>query len=119
VSRYFAAIAAGDGKAACDRLTEGARGGFEDVLEGPVFTNCEKNIEMLSRRSIHLGRPNVTRVRATGTRATAHVSFRHPDFETDVLLVREGGDWKLAYIAAPPEKLPGPPGFPSEHRPGR
>jgi hypothetical protein len=119
VTRYFAAIAAGDGQAACDRLARRAQAAFEQVLEGPVSTDCRKNMQMLSRRSVRVGRPRISGVRVADGHASAHISFRRPDFESDVLLVREDGVWKLAYIAVPPERLPGPPGIKSELRDGK
>ena len=106
VLRYYAALARGNGEAACDVLTEQAAGGFEAVLSGPVSPECEANIEALSRVSVLEGRPRVTRVKRVGEQATAHVTFENPRLESDVVLAREDDVWKLSQLPAVLEPTP-------------
>lgn len=100
VTRYFTALERGDGETACRLLTEGAAESFEAVITGGISKNCEANIETLSRRSGLRGIPEVTRVQRSGKHTTAHVVFADPPFETDVILVREGGSWRFAQLPA-------------------
>ena len=39
-------------------------------------------------------------MQSTGNQATAHVVFEDPPVESDVLLEREGGTWRLAQLPA-------------------
>jgi hypothetical protein len=100
VQRYYAALAAGNGEAACEVLTAQAAKGFEAVLNGPVASDCRANVETLSRASLLRGRPQVTGVNSTGEQATAHVTFERPQLESDLVLVNEHGVWKLSQIPA-------------------
>jgi hypothetical protein len=100
VKRYFTALERGDGKTACRLLTDKAGESFEAVITGRTSKNCEANIETLSRRSGLRGIPEVNRVQRTGEQTTAHLVFDDPPFETDVVLVREGGTWRFAQLPA-------------------
>jgi hypothetical protein len=100
VKQYFTALESNDGKTACRLLTEDAAQSFEAVITGRVSKNCEANIETISRRSGLRGIPEVTRVQRTGEQATAHLVFEDPAFETDVVLLREGGAWRFAQLPA-------------------
>jgi hypothetical protein len=98
VKQYYAALESGDGKTACGLLTAEAAESFEAVITGRISRNCEANIETLSRRSGLRGIPEVTRVQRTGEQTTAHLAFEDPSFETDVVLLREGGTWRFAQL---------------------
>ena len=100
VKRYYTALQGGDGKVACRLLTRKAAKGFEAVVTGRVSDDCETNIEALSRVNGLRGTPQVTRVQSTGNQATAHVVFEDPPLESDVVLVRERGTWRLAQLPA-------------------
>lgn len=100
VKLYYTALERGDGKVACSLLTRKAAKGFEAVVTGRVSADCETNIETLSRVSGLRGTPQVTGVQSTGNQATAHVVFEDPPLESDVLLVRERGAWRLAQLPA-------------------
>ena len=100
VKGYYAALQAGDGRAACRLLTRQAAKSFEAVVTGRVSPDCETNIEMLSRLSGLRGSPEVTGVQTMGNQATAHVAFEDPPLESDVLLTRVRGAWRLAQLPA-------------------
>lgn len=105
VKRFYAALAQRDGETACGLLTDKAAGGFEAVLSGRVERDCAANIETLARRSILRGAPEVTLVSRGEKTAAAHVAFDEPPLESDVLLAREDGSWKLVQIPAVVEGL--------------
>jgi hypothetical protein len=100
VKRYYAALAAADGKAACRLLTRDASKSFELVITGRASKDCATNVETVSQRSGLHGIPRVINVQRTGEDASAHVVFEDPPFETDVVLVRQGGSWRFAQIPA-------------------
>jgi hypothetical protein len=100
VKRYYAALASADGKAACRLLTGSASKSFELVITGRASKNCAKNVKTVSLRSGLHGIPRVTNVQRTGEDASAHVAFEDPPFETDVVLVRQGGSWRFAQLPA-------------------
>jgi hypothetical protein len=100
VKRYYAALASADGKAACRLLTTAASKSFELVITGPASKDCATNVKTVSSRSGLHGIPRVTDVQRTGEDASAHVVFEDPPFETDVVLVRQGGSWRFEQIPA-------------------
>ena len=100
VKRYYAALASADGKAACRLLTASASKSFELVITGRASKDCAKNVKTVSSRSGLHGIPRVTNVQRTGEDASAHVVFEDPPFETDVVLVRQGGSWRFAQLPA-------------------
>ena len=100
VKQYYTAMERGDGRTACRLLTAEAAGSFEAVITGRVSRKCEANIVTLSRRSGLRGIPEVTRVQRMGDQATAHLVFDDPQFETDVVLLRKGGNWRFAQLPA-------------------
>jgi hypothetical protein len=100
VKRYYAALASADGKDACRLLTDSAAKDFEAVITGPASKDCAKNVKTVSVRSGLHGIPRVTNVQRTGEDASAHVVFEDPPFETDVVLVRQGGSWRFAQLPA-------------------
>jgi hypothetical protein len=100
VKRYYAALASADGKAACRLLTDSASKSFELVITGRASKDCATNVKTVSSRSGLHGIPRVTNVQRTGEDASAHVVFEDPPFETDVVLVREGGSWRFAQLPA-------------------
>ena len=100
VKRYYAALATADGKAACRLLTDKVSKSFELVITGRASKDCATNVKTVSSRSGLHGIPRVTNVQRTGEDASAHVVFEDPPFETDVVLVREGGSWRFAQLPA-------------------
>jgi hypothetical protein len=100
VKRYYAALAAADGKAACRLLTDSVSKDFDAVITGPASKDCAANVKTVSARSGLHGIPRVTNVQRTGEDASAHVVFEDPPFETDVVLVRQGGSWRFAQLPA-------------------
>jgi hypothetical protein len=100
VKRYYAALASADGKAACRLLTESASKSFELAITGRASKDCAANVKTVSLRSGLHGIPRVTNVQRTGEDASAHVVFENPPFETDVVLVRQGGSWRFAQLPA-------------------
>lgn len=100
VKRYYAALAAADGKAACRLLTTDAAKSFELVITGRASKDCATNVKTVSQRSGLHGIPKVTNVQRTGEDASAHVAFEDPPFQTDVVLVRQGGSWRFAQLPA-------------------
>jgi hypothetical protein len=100
VKRYYAALASANGKSACRLLTDGASKSFELVITGPASKDCATNIKTVSSRSGLHGIPQVTNVQRTDEDASAHVVFTDPPFETDVVLVRQGGSWRFAQLPA-------------------
>jgi hypothetical protein len=100
VKRYYAALASADGKAACRLLTGSASKSFELVITGRASKDCSTNVKTVSLRSGLHGIPRVTNVQRTGEDVSAHVVFEDPPFETDVVLVRQGGSWRFAQIPA-------------------
>jgi hypothetical protein len=100
VGRYYAALASGDGKAACRLLTDSASKDFEAVITGRASKDCAVNVKKVSLTSGLRGSPSVTRVQKSGQNTTAHVVFEDPRFETDVVLVHQGGAWRFAQLPA-------------------
>jgi hypothetical protein len=100
VKRYYAALASANGNAACRLLAHSAAKSFELVITGPASKDCATNIKTVSSRSGLHGVPRVTNVQRTGEDASAHVVFEDPPFETDVVLVRQGGSWRFEQIPA-------------------
>jgi hypothetical protein len=110
VERYYRSLVAGDSRSACDVLSESAKRGFEAVLPGRVSADCETNVETLSNLNLLRGRPRVSSVEVTGNRASAHVSFARPPFQSDVLLAREDGVWKVSQMPGVLVQSLSPPG---------
>lgn len=100
VKRYYVALADANGKAACRLLTKDASKSFEGVITGRASKDCAANVKIVSSRSGLHGIPRVTNVQRTGEDASAHVVFQDPPFETDVVLVRQGGSWRFAQLPA-------------------
>jgi ABC-type phosphate transport system substrate-binding protein len=100
VKRYYAALSSADGKAACRLLTKSVSKSFEEAITGPASKDCATNVKTVSGRSGLHGIPKVTNVQRTGEDASAHVAFQDPPFETDVVLVRQGGSWLFAQLPA-------------------
>jgi hypothetical protein len=111
VERYFAAVDAGNGEAACQVLTDQARQGFETLLEGAVSPRCPANVEKLARVSVPNGAVLVSTVNVTDGRATAHMKARRSRLETDLLLVKDGDSWKLSLLPAAAQRFSTPPGI--------
>jgi hypothetical protein len=110
---YLDAFARGDGAAACALLTPEARRGvpgLSDEIESP---DCEGAIRELARASVRLRAPRIT-VSVEGDSATGRIESKRPAYESQVLLRKEGGTWKIAFPPAILEKFKSPPGIPSE-----
>jgi hypothetical protein len=104
VERFYAALASGDGEAACEVLTEEAAKGFGLALKEPATGDCKANLENLSQETAPLRSPRVSRIVISGDSATAHLSVKRPPLESELLLARVDGVWKLAY---PPPSVHG------------
>jgi hypothetical protein len=118
IAKYLFAFNRGDGSSACATLTPQARAGvshLSDLIKSP---DCEGAIRELSRTSEHLRAPRVS-VRITGDRAIARIKNTHPPYQSDVLLTRHDGEWRIAYPPALLERYKTPPGIPSDLPGGR
>jgi hypothetical protein len=113
VRSYLAAFARGDGKAACALLTPEARNGVPSLSDDLRSPDCAGAIAELSRASERLHAPKVT-VSAGGDRAVAKVTSRRPRYQSDVLLRREDGVWRIAFPPAIIQRFKTPPGIPSD-----
>jgi hypothetical protein len=113
VAGYFAAFNRGDGAAACALLTPQARAGVPSLSDRVKAPDCEGAIRELSRVSEHLRSLRVT-VEVTGERAIAKVRNRRPPYQSDVLLQKQVGGWRIAFPPALLERYTTPPGIPNE-----
>ena len=98
INQYFHATAFGDGETACGFLTAQARHGFRAVLDAPPSRGCETNIRRVARRSVPLHFTHVGQIVMEDDRAMAYVTSDHPSYSNSVVLVRQGGSWKLLYL---------------------
>jgi hypothetical protein len=112
VRAYLADFARGDGKAACALLTPEARNGVPSLSNDIRSPDCAGAIRELSRASEPLRAPKVT-ASAGGDRATAKITSRHPAYQSQVLLRKEGGAWRIAFPPAILQRYKTPPGIPN------
>jgi hypothetical protein len=98
IGEYFHASAFGNGATACRFLTAQARHGFGALLDGSVARDCETNVRKVARRSLPLHATRVSQMVISDDRATAYVTSELPPYSNTVVLVREGGAWKLLYL---------------------
>jgi hypothetical protein len=113
LTEYLAAFNRGDGRAACALLTPRAQAGVPHLSNRISAPDCEGAIRELARTSEHLRAPRIT-VREHGKRAIAKIASKHPPFQSDVLLYKEGDGWRIAYPPALLERYRTPPGIPSD-----
>lgn len=111
VRAYLAAFAQGDGEAACALLTPDARDGVPSLSDDIRSPDCPGAIRELSRASARLHAPKVA-VSVNGDRAVANVTSRRPRYQSQVLLRRQGGEWRIAFPPAILERYKTPPGIP-------
>ena len=98
IQQYFRATAHGDGATVCPSLTERASHAFAALLDvGPAQT-CEANVRKVARRNLPLRATHVTRIAIADDRATADVVSERPPYSATVVLVRQDGRWKLAFL---------------------
>jgi hypothetical protein len=113
VAAYLAAFNRGDGRSACALLTPEARAGVPSLADQIQAPDCEGAIRELARIGAHLRSPRIS-VEVGGDRAIAKVVSRRPPYQSDVLLRKEGGAWRIAFPPALLERYRTPPGIPSE-----
>ena len=99
VRAYLAAFARGDGRAACALLTPQARAGVPHLSQDIKSPDCERAIRELSRASERLRSPSVS-VDVNGDRATAKIASSKPPYQSQALLEKEGGTWRIAFPPA-------------------
>jgi hypothetical protein len=114
VTRYFAALAAGDGTTACGLLTVAAQQELQQLPEGERARSCEEAVAQLGRESLPVRHPRLQDLRASGPTATAQITSKDPPYDSGVLLRREGGGWKIAYPPAVLSRFKTPPGIKEE-----
>ncbi len=99
VKRYYAVSAAGEGAHACALLSTGARAGV--AVQQPGSANCTSAIAtLLAQQHAHLvteepASMTVIGAYAKGDLGLAVLGFRRAP-ESDVVLEREGGVWRIA-----------------------
>jgi hypothetical protein len=113
IVKYLLAFNRGDGSSACSALTPQARAGVPHLSDKLTAPDCEGAIRELSRVSEHLRAPRVS-VRLQGDRAIAKIKNTEPPYQSDVLLTRQDGGWRIAYPPAVLERYKSPPGIPSD-----
>jgi hypothetical protein len=113
ISNYLVAFNRGDGPSACAALTPTARAGVPHLSNRIKAPDCEGAILELSQTSEHLRTPRVS-VRVQGDRAIATIKSTRPPYQSDVLLTRQDGEWRIAYPPALLERYKTPPGIPSD-----
>lgn len=118
ITKYLIAFNRGDGPSACAALTPQARAGVPLLSNEIKSPDCEGAIRELSRTSEHLRAPRVS-VRVQGDRAVGTISNKQPPFQSDVLLTKQDGEWRIAYPPALLERYRTPPGIPSDLPGGR
>jgi hypothetical protein len=114
VTRYFAALAGGDGTTACGLLTAAAGQEMTQLPEGERAGSCEEAAAQLARESLPVRRPRLQDLRVSGPTATAQITSKDPPYDSGVLLRREGGRWKIAYPPAVLSRFKTPPGIKEE-----
>ena len=110
VSRYLAALAAGEGRTACGLLTHSGRQGLRQLPRGGHTASCERAVAQLARDSVRVRRPRVQDLRISGRTATARIKSDDPPYDSGVLLRMEGG-WKIAYPPGIVSRFDTPPGI--------
>jgi hypothetical protein len=113
VRAYLSAFARGDGRAACALLTPQARAGVPHLSEDIKAPDCERAIRELARTSERLRSANVS-IDLRGDRATASITSSHPPYQSQALLERDDGHWRIAFPPAVLQRYESPPGIPSE-----
>jgi hypothetical protein len=113
IANYLLAFNRGDGASACAALTPQARTGVPHLSNQIKSPDCEGAIRELSRISEHLRAPRVS-VRLQGDRAVGKIRNTQPPFQSDLLLTRQDGEWRIAYPPAVLERYKTPPGIPSD-----
>jgi hypothetical protein len=113
ITKYLVAFNRGDGPAACAVLTPPARAGVPHLSDQIQSPDCEGAIRELSRKSEHLPAPRIS-VRLQGDRAIGSIKNARPPYQSDVLLTRQDGEWRIAYPPALLERYKTPPGIPSD-----
>jgi hypothetical protein len=113
ITKYLSAFNRGDGPSACAALTPQARAGVSHLSDRIKAPDCEGAIRELSRVSERLRAPRVS-VRIVGDRAIAKIRNTQPPYQSDVLLTRQDGTWRIAYPPALLERYKTPPGIPSD-----
>jgi hypothetical protein len=111
LSRYYAALARGDGRTACALLTPAARDAMKELPEGSRASSCVGAVALLARSDIPLRDVQVADLQVSGTQATARVTSRTPAYESGVLLSRGAAGWRLAYPPGGVSKFDTPPGI--------
>jgi hypothetical protein len=114
VTRYFAALAEGDGATACGLLTDAAQQEMKQLPEGERAGSCEQSVAQLARDSLRIRRPRLRDLRVSGQTATGRITSKDPPYESGVLLRREDGGWKIAYPPAVLSRFRTPPGIKPE-----
>ena len=112
VRAYLAAFARGDGKAACALLTPEAQNGVPSLSDDLRSPDCPGAIAELSRTSERIRAPKVA-VFVGGDRATAKITSRRPRYQSQVLLHKENGVWRIAFPPAILQRYKTPPGIPN------
>ena len=95
LSAYLAAFNRGDGRAACALLTPQAKAGVPGLSDRIRAPDCDGAIRELSRRGEHLRSPKIS-VRVDGEPAIAEIRNRRPPYQSDVLLQKQDGGWRIA-----------------------
>jgi hypothetical protein len=113
VRAYLAAFARGDGRAACGLLTPQARAGVPHLSEDIRSPDCERAIRELARTSERLPSPSVS-VDVNGDRATAKIANTKPPYQSQALLEKADGRWRIAFPPAVLQRYKSPPGIPSD-----
>jgi hypothetical protein len=115
---YLTAFNRGDGPSACSMLTPQARAGVPHLSGRIEAPDCAGAIRELARISARLRSPRIS-VRVAGKRAIAKIRNARPPYQSDVLLYKEDGGWRIAYPPAVLERYKSPPGIPGEPGSGR
>ena len=110
VTRYFAALAAGEGGAACGLLTHAGQQGLRQLPRRGRAASCERAVAQLARESVRIRRPRLQDLRVSGRTATARIKSEDPPYDSGVLLRMEGG-WKIAYPPGVVSRFDTPPGI--------
>ncbi len=112
VQAYVGALADNDPAAACEVLTDRAKGAIKVFLPSTdTSDSCEEVARRLARRSVRLRRVKVDEISVTGRTATARISSRRPAYDSSVQLSDEDG-WKINYPPGVVERFKTPPGVP-------
>jgi hypothetical protein len=114
VTRYFTALARGDGTAVCGLLTVAAQREMTQLPEGERARSCEGAVAQLGRESLPVRHPRLQDFRASGPTATARITSKDPPYDSGVLLREEGGGWRIAYPPAVLSRFRTPPGIKPE-----